>query len=56
VFTSYEAVIEKDGSKRRGINSLQLMYDGKRWWIISLLFEAERANLALPENMATLQK
>jgi len=50
VMSSYETVEEKDNIKRRGINSLQLMYDGTRWWIVSLLFEAERPQLSLPEN------
>jgi len=56
VFTSYEAVEEKDGTVRRGINSVQMMFDGTRWWIISLLFEAERPQLSLPENLATARK
>lgn len=50
IMSSYETIEEKDNSKRRGINSLQLMYDGTRWWIISLLFEAERPQLSLPEG------
>jgi hypothetical protein len=52
LFTSYEAVTERDGVTRRGINSVQLMHDGNRWWIVSLLFEAERAQLALPEGLS----
>ncbi len=47
VYTTYEAVIEKDGRVMRGINSVQLMHDGKRWWIVSLMWEAERDNLQL---------
>ncbi len=27
---------------RRGINSIQLFYDGIRWWIISVLWDNER--------------
>src|SRR3954468_7549886 len=26
----------------RGINSIQLMNDGKRWWVLSILWDAER--------------
>jgi hypothetical protein len=51
VFTSYETIEEKDNVTRRGINSVQLMHDGTRWWIISLLFEAERPQLLLPEGL-----
>ncbi|MBR7798532.1 hypothetical protein KDM90_00725 [Undibacterium sp. FT137W] len=50
VFTTYETQMDKDKSTKRGINSVQLMHDGSRWWIISLLFEAERADLLLPET------
>jgi hypothetical protein len=56
LFTTYEAVTEKDGVIRRGINSVQLMNDGNRWWIISLLFEAERPQLALPEAYLKVTK
>jgi len=36
----------------RGINSLQLYYDGQRWWIISILWEDERGgNLIPPEYL-----
>lgn len=51
VFTSYETIEEKDNVTRRGINSVQLMHDGTRWWIISLLFEAERPQLQLPDGL-----
>ncbi|MBC3806014.1 hypothetical protein H8K52_01485 [Undibacterium seohonense] len=50
VFTTYETIMDKDGIVRRGINSIQLMNDGTRWWIVSLLFEAERDQLRLPET------
>jgi len=48
VFTTYEAKIEKDNVTMRGINSLQLMNDGKRWWIVSLMWQAESPELQLP--------
>ena len=34
----------------RGINSIQLVHDGKRWWIANLVWRAEDAQLALPER------
>lgn len=49
VFSTYETIFQKDGMIRRGINSVQLMNDGTRWWVVSLLFEAERAQLSLPD-------
>ena len=48
VFSSYEAHIVKDDHRMRGINSIQLMNDGKRWWIVSLMWEAESDTLKLP--------
>lgn len=50
VFTTYETTMDKNKVTQRGINSVQLMHDGTRWWIISLLFEAERAQLSLPDT------
>lgn len=51
ILSSYETLEEKDQAVKRGINSVQMMYDGSRWWIISLLFEAERSNLSLPKEL-----
>lgn len=32
----------------RGINSIQLFFDGKRWWIVTIFWEAERPNHPIP--------
>lgn len=48
VFSTYEGKLDADGHVMRGINSLQLMHDGKRWWIVSLMWEAESPKLGLP--------
>jgi hypothetical protein len=48
IFSTYEGTIEGEAEPMRGINSLQLMNDGKRWWIVSLMWEAENPNLKLP--------
>lgn len=48
VFSTYEGKLEGDGHAMRGINSIQLMHDGKRWWIVSLMWEAENPKLQLP--------
>jgi len=47
-WSTYEGRIGKDNHVMRGINTLQLMYDGQRWWIVSLMWEAEGEGLALP--------
>lgn len=48
VFSTYEARVVKDDHTMRGINSIQLMHDGKRWWIVSLMWQAENDTLKLP--------
>ena len=56
VFSTYEAKIEKDGVTMRGINSVQLMHDGKRWWIVSLMWQAEHGELKLPAQYLAAPK
>ena len=34
----------------RGINSMQLFNDGKRWWIVSIYWQHESAQHSLPEK------
>jgi hypothetical protein len=34
----------------RGINSIQLFNDGKRWWILSIYWQHEVARHPLPEK------
>jgi hypothetical protein len=52
VFSTYEARHKAEDAKpfMRGINSIQLMNDGKRWWIVSVYWEAERTENPLPER------
>ncbi len=51
VFSTYEGVMEKDASVHlRGINSIQLMNDGSRWWIVSVFWEAETPDMPLPKD------
>ena len=54
VFSSYEsrnAPNEKPFA--RGINSIQLFYDGSRWWVLSILWDEETTTNPLPPEMAT---
>lgn len=39
-----------NGSRSRGINSIQLYNDGNRWWIISWMFDSERRGNTIPEK------
>jgi hypothetical protein len=49
VFSTYESRLKSDGPViARGINSIELFYDGKRWWIASNIWDDERADNVLP--------
>jgi len=52
VFSTYEVRHAKDDAKpfMRGINSIQLIHDGRRWYVLSLIWRAEDAKLPLPER------
>ena len=53
VFSSYESRRSPEGKPfERGINSIQLLNDGKRWWVVSILWDAERPNNPLPRKFA----
>jgi hypothetical protein len=49
VWTSYETRKTADGPVwMRGINNVQLQFDGNRWWVMALQFQAEDPNNKLP--------
>jgi hypothetical protein len=49
VFSSYESRHEPSAEPfARGINSIQLVNDGKRWWILTILWEGESDALKIP--------
>ena len=51
VFSTYESRHAKDAKPfQRGINSIQLVNDGKRWWVQSLVWQAETDNNPLPQR------
>jgi hypothetical protein len=53
VWSTYESR-HAQGEKAfaRGINSFQLFNDGKRWWILTIFWEAEDKDHPLPEKYA----
>jgi hypothetical protein len=54
VFCSYESRnAPGEAPFARGINSLELAYDGKRWWVASILWDEERPDNPLPKEFAT---
>jgi hypothetical protein len=49
VFSTYESRLKADGPViARGINSVELFYDGKRWWIASAIWDDERPGNPIP--------
>ncbi|HEX6134469.1 MAG TPA: hypothetical protein VFZ24_10910 [Longimicrobiales bacterium] len=34
----------------RGINSIQLLYDGSRWWVVSIFWDSERDDNRIPDR------
>jgi hypothetical protein len=52
VFSTYESRHKADDAKpfQRGINSIQLVNDGKRWWVVTIFWEGETERTTLPEK------
>lgn len=52
VWSTFETRRGKDGSQpySRGINSIQLLKDGGRYWIITVYWDHERADNPIPEK------
>ena len=50
IFSTYESRHAPADAKpfERGINSIQLLRDGNRWWIASVAWDAERTDNPLP--------
>ncbi|MBW8822805.1 MAG: hypothetical protein JF567_00955 [Xanthomonadales bacterium] len=50
VFSTYDGRTDKGDYHERGINSLQLLFDGKRWWIVSIMWVGETPDSPLPAD------
>jgi hypothetical protein len=49
VFSTYESRKTKDGAPfQRGINSIQLLKDGNRYWIVTILWDGESPTNPIP--------
>jgi hypothetical protein len=50
IFSTYESRHKKEDEKAfsRGINSIQLMNDGSRWWIVTIFWQSEDDRNPLP--------
>ena len=51
VFSTYESRHDpKEAPFARGINSFQLFFDGTRWWIVSVFWQAETPENPIPKE------
>lgn len=50
-FSTYESRHDRDQAPfARGINSIQLLNDGRRWWVVSIMWQAEGRGRSLPSR------
>ena len=52
VWSTYESRHQADDPQpfMRGINSIQLFYDGSRWWIVTIYWQHESADDPIPSK------
>ena len=52
VFSAYDSkrTLADEKPFTRGINSIQLWYDGSRWWIVSIFWQSETPETPIPER------
>ncbi|THD69171.1 hypothetical protein E7Z59_02240 [Robertkochia marina] len=52
VFSTYESYHSRkdDEPFARGINSIQLLNDGERWWVVNIYWSAESPSLSIPKE------
>ncbi len=57
IFSTYESRHDAKDPKpfARGINSFQLFYDGKRWWVVTIYWEEETPENPLPAEFLKSQ-
>jgi hypothetical protein len=52
VFSTYESRLKEGGPVvARGMNSVELFYDGKRWWIAAATWDSERSDNPIPKEL-----
>lgn len=52
VFSTYQTFHHKNDSKpfMRGINSIQLLHDGDRWWVVNIYWAQETPDNPIPKK------
>lgn len=58
VFSTYQSFHKADDKKpfARGINSFQLLNDGKRWWVITIYWQGETPENLIPKQYLKSKK
>jgi len=51
VLSSYEGTATSGKVITRGVNIFQLYFDGKRWWILSMVWDEERPDNPIPAEL-----
>ncbi len=53
VFSAYEARTAPDGGEliKRGMNLAHLYHDGRRWWLMHLIWDDEREGVKVPREI-----
>lgn len=52
LFSTYESFRTASDTKpfMRGINSIQMLYDGSRWWILNIFWQGETPSQPIPKK------
>jgi len=58
IFSTYASFHKADDKKPfvRGINSFQLLNDGKRWWIMTIYWQGETQEIPIPKKYLKSKK
>ena len=53
LMSAYESRNRADDPKPfvRGVNSFQLLYDGNRWWVVTIFWQSETPEAPIPERL-----
>jgi hypothetical protein len=44
-------VVGPERRRSRGVNSIELYFDGTRWWIASVVWQSESPELPIPDSL-----
>jgi hypothetical protein len=51
VDSTYETLFGPQKQKSRGVNSIEMYWDGTRWWIVSVVWQSETPEFPLPPEL-----